>query len=316
MKVFLSYNLKDKEKAESIGNLLLHEGIDVWLDKWEINAGESISDRIEQGLSEVSAFVILMSPASMSSRWVRDELRLALQLRLQKADFSIIPILIEECEIHGLLKDYQYVDWGANQHEAEEVLLRALKSISGKPKFHPDDHPPKTEFSKIVCTHVFKGIRGAVAEVTEEAHGRAIDVLKQIDKQYYFAGRVDPVLCEGLSLKRRALNETMERWTLVSDPPIEPGEQFSFTLRYTTHDCLEEEQQEIPYAIEAPTDELVMIFDFRSTSEICDAQMVHIIGRTSHVEPTELRYENSRYIWRMLVPRYKDTYEFRFRWTQ
>jgi len=46
MKAFISHNSKDKSIAQSIGQFLLDQGIDVWFDKWEINAGESLTDKI------------------------------------------------------------------------------------------------------------------------------------------------------------------------------------------------------------------------------------------------------------------------------
>lgn len=46
MKVFISYNSKDKPIVESFGQFLVEQGIDVWFDKWEIKAGESLTDKI------------------------------------------------------------------------------------------------------------------------------------------------------------------------------------------------------------------------------------------------------------------------------
>jgi hypothetical protein len=123
--------------AEDIGRRLLDKGIDVWLDKWEILAGESLTSSIAQGIDSASAFIILMSPRSMKAKWVKEELRIALQRRLQDPEFSLIPILLEECEVPAFLRDYVYVDWRSETADSFDFLLKSLRRAKGMPQGRP-----------------------------------------------------------------------------------------------------------------------------------------------------------------------------------
>src|SRR5207244_8201438 len=99
MKVFISHNRAQKPLAEQIGRSLLGQGVDVWLDKWEMYAGDSLIDGIETGLTEAHAVIVLLSPQAVASKWVREELRGAIHRRIDDPNFHIIPVLVEKCAI-------------------------------------------------------------------------------------------------------------------------------------------------------------------------------------------------------------------------
>lgn len=316
MKVFLSYNSVDKETAQTISRVLMQRGIDVWFDAWEVSAGESITDRVEDGLLGTDAFIILMSPPSMVSRWVREELRVALQRRLRDEDFRVIPILLTECKIPAFLQDYRYVDWRTTVEDATDELIRALKRVSPKPTFTPSQPNFGVHFTKVHCLFTFVGPRGSLVHGQETVRGIALADLAQIDKKYYWTGSLKDVSCDGLSLERKPMSDKMERWRLRHVPPLRAGSDFGFVLKYSVCDSFYDEQQEIPYSIEAPTDELVMTFDFSAASPVCDARMWLVVGQTVFPEPIDLLQDGARYLWRKIAPNYKDTYEFRFRWRE
>jgi hypothetical protein len=102
-------------------------------DKWDVFAGESLISSIGQGVDGASAFIILMSPRSMSSKWVKEELRIALQRRIADPEFALIPILLEKCDIPAFLRDYVYVDWREQREEAFEFLVNSLRRTKRKP---------------------------------------------------------------------------------------------------------------------------------------------------------------------------------------
>lgn len=315
MKVFISYNRNDRDHAEKLGKFLLGEGIDVWYDRWEITAGTSMTDKMDKGLKEVDAVIVLMSTSSMTSPWVREELKFAFQRRNSQDSFLLIPILLEDCEIHSLLMDYHYIDWREGRGEPTDELLIALKRIKSKPDFYSDTPEPKLELFKVICTYVIQGYRGKLVNISEQFSGMAKQELRIIDRQNYSAGYVETASCVGLQLERTTLNTAMEHWSIISDPPLPAGGNFSYELMNSVRDSFASTHQEITYSIDAPTNELVMIFDFSQASSVADLEMGHWVGRTRYQEPTPLLNEGSIFTWRKLVPRYKDTYELRFRWT-
>lgn len=78
MRCFLSHNKADKEVARSIGAHMTLTGLDVWFDEWEIQAGDSIPGRLNEGLSAFDAFILIWSTHANQSNWVRQELHTAI----------------------------------------------------------------------------------------------------------------------------------------------------------------------------------------------------------------------------------------------
>lgn len=121
MKVFISHSSADKPTAHRLDADLRRHGIDTWLDAWEIKVGDSIIDKINQGIAECSAFLILVSRHSVASRWVREELNAATLRRiLEKA--KILPLRIDDSELPSLLAPMRHVDLRAYEESLEEVL--------------------------------------------------------------------------------------------------------------------------------------------------------------------------------------------------
>jgi len=126
IRCFLSYNNKDSIFVRKIGTILKDHGIDVWFDEWKIYAGQSISDTVEAGILESDYFIIALSKNSVSSKWVRQELKGALNLRLKGNDDFIIPILLDDCDIPLFLLDYNYIDL---RNRGFEQIIQLLKSV-------------------------------------------------------------------------------------------------------------------------------------------------------------------------------------------
>ncbi len=73
MRCFLSHNKADKLVAESIGGHLALSGIEPWFDEWEIQAGDSIPGKLNEGLAAFDAFILVWSANAERSKWVRQE---------------------------------------------------------------------------------------------------------------------------------------------------------------------------------------------------------------------------------------------------
>ena len=52
MKVFISYSSKDHDFVLLLAEKLRKDLIDVWIADWELKAGDSIVEKINQGLAE------------------------------------------------------------------------------------------------------------------------------------------------------------------------------------------------------------------------------------------------------------------------
>jgi TIR domain len=72
--VFVSYSSEDAPFAESLANALDQGNVGVWLDRWEVRVGDSLTKKIGHALRNNDFIVVVLSPASTRSEWVRREL--------------------------------------------------------------------------------------------------------------------------------------------------------------------------------------------------------------------------------------------------
>jgi hypothetical protein len=88
IRIFLSYAREDRNKAEQvIKQLATQPNIHVFTVN-QMSAGENWKDRIKKELAKSDFFLVLLSPASIRSKWVQLELGAAWGL-----DKFIIPIV-------------------------------------------------------------------------------------------------------------------------------------------------------------------------------------------------------------------------------
>jgi hypothetical protein len=89
--VFISYARADRPIAQLFAEALIEEGFNVWWDA-SLHSGETFDEVIEQRLRDAKAVVVLWSPRSVASRWVRAEATLADRRN------TLIPVIIEPCD--------------------------------------------------------------------------------------------------------------------------------------------------------------------------------------------------------------------------
>jgi hypothetical protein len=126
---FISYFSGDKAFVQKLVRDLSLREIHIWLDDREIEIGDSMTDKIQKGLSDSYTFLIVLSPEALTRPWVNEELRAAYAKRLA-GHFKILPILHRECEIPPFLVDYKYGDFRDEKRYHEQLALvdRAIKS--------------------------------------------------------------------------------------------------------------------------------------------------------------------------------------------
>lgn len=136
-KVFLSHASEDKKHfVDGFALKLTQNGVDVWLDKWEMLPGDRLVEKIfEEGLEEAEAVIIILSKNSVSKPWVREELNSTIVNRIEK-DTKLIPIVIDECEVPAPLKTtlWERINDFSNYEESFERILASIFGASLKPK--------------------------------------------------------------------------------------------------------------------------------------------------------------------------------------
>jgi TIR domain len=77
--VFLSHSSVDRSIADEVADLLRRHGIPLWYSPTEIRGAQQWHDEIGDALKRCDWFVVLLSPNSVVSPWVKRELMFALK---------------------------------------------------------------------------------------------------------------------------------------------------------------------------------------------------------------------------------------------
>jgi len=112
-KVFLSHASEDKLIVEHIYHKLKtrYNNLDPWLDKYEIIGGDSLIDKIADGINESNKFIIFLSESSIKKPWVIKELKKAIIREVDSSENFIIPVLVNSIQnIPSFLEDKFYIN--------------------------------------------------------------------------------------------------------------------------------------------------------------------------------------------------------------
>jgi hypothetical protein len=101
--IFICHASSDKAHARRLAHALSGQGFRVWIDEAEIKPGDSLIEKIESGIFTSRNLVVLLTANSVSSRWCKEELRMALALQIRGERIRVLPALFEDCEIPGFL---------------------------------------------------------------------------------------------------------------------------------------------------------------------------------------------------------------------
>jgi formylglycine-generating enzyme required for sulfatase activity len=129
--VFVSYKREDAEIANRVVTALRESGISVWWDDG-ITPRRDWDMEIEQAISEASTVLVLWSPRSVTSEWVRTEAHYG------KDRGKLVPVVVEPCTIpiaFMLTQTVNLAEWQGNHEDRQwrKLLTWITDLISTKP---------------------------------------------------------------------------------------------------------------------------------------------------------------------------------------
>jgi TIR domain len=145
-KVFVSYTSKDETLAQLIAERFCANGIDAWWAEWEIRPGQSLRQRIDEGLGNCSHFVVLLTPNSINRPWVKAEMDAAFVRRLNDA-CVFIPLRsdLSPGDLPPTLQALNSPHISRNG-EGLDQLINDIHGVSRKPAVGPQ--PPAIRLAK------------------------------------------------------------------------------------------------------------------------------------------------------------------------
>lgn len=122
--IFISYSREDSEFARYLRAQLESNGFRVWMDEQRLHPGADWWDEIEQNIITCSAFMVVMSPNSAHSKWVKREILCA-----EDNHRPIFPVLLAG-KIFGRLADLHAEDMtGGITAKLSSRLLDSLHTL-------------------------------------------------------------------------------------------------------------------------------------------------------------------------------------------
>jgi hypothetical protein len=131
-KAFVSYSRADTDFVLRLCQDLRAAGASIWLDQLDIHPGEEWDQAIERGLSECGRMLVVLSPKSVASQNVLDEIGYGLSRKK-----TIIPVLYRDCEVPYRLNRLEYVDFRTAYEEPLKYLLLAIGDAKESPQIIP-----------------------------------------------------------------------------------------------------------------------------------------------------------------------------------
>ena len=119
--IFVSYSSNDRPFALGLVKELQSMGANVWIDQLGIGLGENWDTAIEEALEKSETFMLILSPTSVESQNVQDEVSVAINTKKK-----LVPILIKECELPMRWQRRQYADLTNDPDKAINDILTFL----------------------------------------------------------------------------------------------------------------------------------------------------------------------------------------------
>lgn len=120
---FVIYSREDSQFVLEFVGELKASGVDIWIDQVDIKKGQNWDDEIQKAIAGAARVTLFLSPNSVESPKVKNEIAEALDLKLE-----IIPILIGSCRTPIQLNRLQYIDAVKDRKSALAEAIKALEA--------------------------------------------------------------------------------------------------------------------------------------------------------------------------------------------
>lgn len=122
---FLSYSRADERFALRLAEDLRAGGVSIFVDQWDIRPSEHWDRAIERAVECCRGLVVIVSPRSIASDNVMDEISFAIEKRK-----AVLPVMIEKCVLPLRITRMHVID-GTGSYEA--ALQQCLAELGRSP---------------------------------------------------------------------------------------------------------------------------------------------------------------------------------------
>ena len=98
--IFISHATADDPFVRDLRQALESLGLTVWMDSRNLRGGDKLARQVEQAIEEARQVIVVLSPHTINSPWVRREIGKVLEVekRRRDEDYRVIPLLLPGVE--------------------------------------------------------------------------------------------------------------------------------------------------------------------------------------------------------------------------
>jgi hypothetical protein len=126
---FLSYSRSDERFALRLAKDLRAHGVAMWVDQLDIRPSQHWDRAIERAVSACRGLVVILSPRSVASDNVADEISFAID-----SGKTVLPVMIEKCVLPLRITRMHIIDATGVYDKALSQCLAELRRLSGASK--------------------------------------------------------------------------------------------------------------------------------------------------------------------------------------
>lgn len=148
--VYLAHASEDKALVKPLAEGLMHRGIEVWYDNWEIGYGDSLRRKMEEGLGDCTHFIVLLTETSITKPWVNEEIDAGLMIAVEgSAKFIGLRHNLPLSSVSPFLKtrltpEYQPGETGVDALSGEIYGISKKPPLGEKPRYLQSHEPGST----------------------------------------------------------------------------------------------------------------------------------------------------------------------------
>lgn len=125
--LFISYSHKDEEFAQRLHADLQAKGVRCWFARHEIKAGRKIHEQIDEAIRIYDRLLLILSPDSMNSEWVKTEIAHARQKEKISGRQVLFPISLIQFD---QLRQWKCFDADIGKDSAREIREYLIPDFS------------------------------------------------------------------------------------------------------------------------------------------------------------------------------------------
>ena len=95
---FISYSTKDEEFAKRLHSRMREEGLRVWFAPEDMQRGKKMHEQVDEAIRVFDKLLLVLSPDSINSKWVRDEIRRARKSEILEGRKKLFPVRLMDYE--------------------------------------------------------------------------------------------------------------------------------------------------------------------------------------------------------------------------